>query len=68
MAMMAAPSVAHNPALKARATRFGPLEAERDVDVAATVASFCLVGGLALGSAASFVVRGWVCECNPFKG
>jgi equilibrative nucleoside transporter 1/2/3 len=68
MTMMAAPSVSHNPALHKRAVMYGPLEAERDVDVAATVASFFLVGGLAIGSAASFVVRGWVCGCNPFKG
>ena len=42
---------------------FGRLE---DVDVAATVASFCLVGGLAVGSFGSFGVRAAVCNCNPF--
>ena len=39
MCMMAAPSLTHNLRLKGRA---------EDVDVAATVASFCLVGGLAI--------------------
>ncbi|KAL1743895.1 nucleoside transporter-domain-containing protein [Schizophyllum fasciatum] len=56
--MMAAPSLEHNPRLKGR---------KEDVDVAATVASFCLVGGLAVGSIASFVVRGAICACNPFR-
>lgn len=58
MCMMAAPSVTHNPRLKGRV---------EDVDVAATVANFCLVGGLALGSIASFAVRAAVCNCNPFR-
>ncbi|KAG6831868.1 hypothetical protein H0H92_006985 [Tricholoma furcatifolium] len=58
VAMMAAPSLEHNPRLKGR----------RDyVDVAATVASFSIVGGLALGSVASFAVRGAICGCNPFS-
>ncbi|CDO74637.1 hypothetical protein BN946_scf184325.g24 [Trametes cinnabarina] len=57
MCMMAAPSLTHNPRLKGRA---------EDVDVAATVASFCLVGGLAMGSILSFGVRAIVCDCNPF--
>ncbi|EIW61775.1 uncharacterized protein TRAVEDRAFT_143867 [Trametes versicolor FP-101664 SS1] len=57
MCMMAAPSLAHNPRLKGRA---------EDVDVAATVASFCLVTGLALGAMLSFGVRAVVCDCNPF--
>ncbi|KAH9927120.1 nucleoside transporter-domain-containing protein [Epithele typhae] len=57
MCMMAAPSLAHNPRLGGRA---------EDVDVAATVASFFLVGGLAVGSVVSFAVRGAVCDCNPF--
>jgi solute carrier family 29 (equilibrative nucleoside transporter), member 1/2/3 len=59
LCMMAAPSVEHNPRLKGRV---------EDVDVAATVGSFCLVGGLAVGSFASFAVRGAVCGCNPFYG
>ncbi|KAM5534886.1 hypothetical protein V8D89_011441 [Ganoderma adspersum] len=57
MCMMAAPSLAHNPRLEGRA---------EDVDVAATVAGFCLVGGLAVGSIVSFAVRATVCDCNPF--
>ncbi|GJE84933.1 equilibrative nucleoside transporter 1 [Phanerochaete sordida] len=59
LCMMAAPSVEHNPRLKGRV---------EDVDVAATVASFHLVGGLAVGSFASFAVRAAVCGCNPFIG
>ncbi|GLB33476.1 putative nucleoside transporter [Lyophyllum shimeji] len=57
LCMMAAPSLEHNPRLKGR---------KDDVDVAATVASFSIVGGLAIGSIASFVVRGAICGCNPF--
>ncbi|KAJ7781611.1 nucleoside transporter-domain-containing protein [Mycena metata] len=56
LCLMAAPSLEHNPRLQGRT----------DVDVAATVASFCLVGGLALGSFCSFAVRATVCQCNPF--
>lgn len=59
LCMMSAPSVEHNPRLKGRI---------EDVDVAATVASFCLVGGLAVGGFASFGVRAAVCNCNPFQG
>ncbi|KAI0921408.1 hypothetical protein AcW1_004606 [Taiwanofungus camphoratus] len=58
MCMISAPSLTHNPRMRGRA---------EDVDGAATVASFCLVGGLALGSIASFAVRAAVCDCNPFK-
>ena len=57
LAMMAAPSIEHNPKLRGRI---------EDVDVAATLASFCLVSGLACGSFASFAVRAVVCRCNPF--
>jgi len=57
LCMMSAPSLEHNPRLKGR---------KEDVDVAATVASFCLVGGLVIGSIASFAVRAAVCGCNPF--
>ncbi|KAJ7477085.1 nucleoside transporter-domain-containing protein [Mycena galericulata] len=57
LCMMSAPSLEHNPRLQGR---------RKDVDVAATVASFCLVGGLVLGSVCSFAVRAAVCECNPF--
>lgn len=56
--MMSAPSLEHNPRLKGR---------REDVDVAATVATFFLVGGLAIGSIASFAVRGAICDCNPFR-
>lgn len=58
MCMMSAPSVVHNPRLKGRT---------EDVDVAATVATFCLVLGLTSGSVASFAVRAMVCNCNPFR-
>lgn len=58
LCMMSAASVEHNPRLKGRT---------EDVDVAATVASFCLVGGLALGSFASFAVKAAICGCNPFS-
>ncbi|KAJ7638488.1 nucleoside transporter-domain-containing protein [Roridomyces roridus] len=57
LCMMSAPSLEHNPRLQGR---------RQDVDVAATVASFCLVGGLVLGSFLSFWIRSMVCECNPF--
>ncbi|KAK0467879.1 nucleoside transporter-domain-containing protein [Desarmillaria tabescens] len=56
MCMMSAPSLEHNHRLKSRA----------DIDVAATVANFCLILGLAAGSIMSFAVRGAVCHCNPF--
>ncbi|KAH9951820.1 nucleoside transporter-domain-containing protein [Amylocystis lapponica] len=59
MCMMSAPSVVHNPRLHGR---------KEDVNIAATVANFCLIGGLTVGSMASFAVRGAVCHCNPFKG
>lgn len=59
MTMIAAPNVERNPRLKGK---------REDVDVAATLATFCLVGGLALGSAVSFAVRARVCACNPFIG
>ncbi|KAF5393979.1 hypothetical protein D9757_000334 [Collybiopsis confluens] len=57
LCMMAAPSLEHNPRLKG---------VREDVDVAATVSQFFLIGGLVLGSIASFVVKGAVCACNPF--
>jgi hypothetical protein len=31
------------------------------------IASFCVVGGLALGNILSFIVRAIVCECNTFE-
>ena len=54
---MSASSLEHNPRLKGRV---------EDVDIAATVASFVLVGGLAIGSIFSFGVQGIICRCNPF--
>ncbi|KLO09901.1 hypothetical protein SCHPADRAFT_999923 [Schizopora paradoxa] len=61
MCMMAAPNEEHNPRLRKR----GP-SGRSDVDIAATTANFCLIGGLVVGSAASFAVRAQVCNCNPF--
>lgn len=58
LCIMSASSLEHNPKLGGR---------RDDVDVAATVASFFLVGGLALGSTVSFAVRGSICQCNPFS-
>jgi len=58
LCLMSASSLEHNPRLKGRA---------EDVDIAATVASFCLVGGLALGSIFSFGIKGMICGCNPFS-
>ena len=58
LCLMSASSLEHNPRLKGRA---------EDVDVAATMASFSLVAGLALGSMFSFAVQGMICKCNPFS-
>ena len=58
LCIMSAPSLEHNPKLKGR---------RDDVDVAATVVTFCLMAGLAIGSMASFAVRAAVCDCNPFR-
>ena len=58
LCLMSASSLEHNPRLKGRA---------EDVDVAATVVTFSLVGGLALGSIFSFGVKGIICGCNPFS-
>ena len=44
------------------------LRGREDVDTAATIGFFCLVGGLAAGSVASFGIRALVCGCNPFVG
>ncbi|KAJ1308563.1 hypothetical protein OPQ81_004262 [Rhizoctonia solani] len=57
LCMMAAPSTEHN----------GRIRTEQ-IDTAAMVAQFSLVGGLAAGSAASFAVRRVICGCNPFLG
>lgn len=55
LCMMSAPSLEHN----RRITK-------DDVDTAAVVASFCLAGGLTLGSVANFGIRAIICRCNPF--
>jgi len=57
LCQMAAPSLEHNPRLKGR---------REDVDLAAPLAGFCVVGGLVAGSILSFTVRAIVCGCNPF--
>ncbi|TFK73018.1 hypothetical protein BDN72DRAFT_956818 [Pluteus cervinus] len=66
LCMMSVASIEHNPFLRNRQITAGAKKAREDVDVSATVASFCLVGGLVIGSAASFAVRAAVCDCNPF--
>jgi equilibrative nucleoside transporter 1/2/3 len=58
LGIVVAASLEHNPRLKDR---------KEDVDVAATVASFCLVSGLSVGSIISFAVRAVLCRCNPFS-
>ncbi len=57
MCLMSSASLEHNPQLMGR---------KEDVDLAAPIASFCIVGGLVIGSALSFIVRAIVCGCNPF--
>jgi len=57
LCQMAAPSLEHNPRLKGR---------KEDVDLAAPITGFCVVGGLVMGSVLSFIVRAIVCACNPF--
>ncbi|KAF9517131.1 hypothetical protein BS47DRAFT_1340160 [Hydnum rufescens UP504] len=57
MGIIAASSLDHNEAVK-----------EENVESAATVAQFCLIGGLFVGSMMSFWVRSIVCKCNPFIG
>ena len=57
MCLMSAPSLEHNPRLMGR---------KEDVDLAGPIASFCIVGGLVIGSVMSFIVRAIVCACNPF--
>ncbi|KAH7909969.1 nucleoside transporter-domain-containing protein [Hygrophoropsis aurantiaca] len=57
LSMLGASSLDHNARLKGR---------QEDVDVAATVANFCVNVGLAVGSMASFAARGAICDCNPF--
>ncbi|KAG2158973.1 nucleoside transporter-domain-containing protein [Suillus bovinus] len=57
LCMLGAPSLEHNRRLKGR---------KEDVDVASTVAAFCLIVGLAVGGFASFGVRAIICNCDPF--
>ncbi|KZS94130.1 hypothetical protein SISNIDRAFT_410635 [Sistotremastrum niveocremeum HHB9708] len=58
LAVVSASSLHHNKNLHGR---------KQDVDMAATVASFCIIAGLVVGSFASFGVRAAVCGgCNPF--
>lgn len=57
LCMMAVSSTEHNDRIRSD-----------QIDTAAVVAQFCLVGGLVTGSMASFAVRSMVCSCNPFLG
>lgn len=57
MCLMSGASVEHNPKLRGR---------REDIDIAAIVLQFFLVGGGVLGAAASFIIRGALCACNPF--
>ncbi|GJJ07754.1 hypothetical protein Clacol_001959 [Clathrus columnatus] len=57
LVMMAVPSPQRNPWL-----RHNP----KDIEISATIAQFCLIGGLAFGSFLSFGVTAFVCSCNPF--
>jgi len=53
--MIAAASLEHNKFIQ-----------KDEVDTAATVGSFCIVGGLVIGSLFSFGARAAICRCNPF--
>ncbi|CAE6404465.1 unnamed protein product [Rhizoctonia solani] len=55
LVLMAAPSKVMNPGLELYESK-----------TAARIAQFCLVGGLVVGSAASFGLRAIQCRCNPF--
>lgn len=55
LVLMAAPSKVLNPRLELYESK-----------TAARIAQFCLVGGLVVGSAASFGLRAMQCRCNPF--
>ncbi len=55
MIMAAASSIEHNPNLK-----------REQIEAAATVAQFFLVGGILVGSILSFLVKYLICGCNPF--
>ncbi|KAF8334989.1 nucleoside transporter-domain-containing protein [Cantharellus anzutake] len=55
MIMAAASSIKHNPILK-----------KEQIEGAATVAQFFLIGGILVGSIFSFLVKHLICRCNPF--
>ncbi|CAE6445958.1 unnamed protein product [Rhizoctonia solani] len=55
LVLMAAPSKVINPGLELYESK-----------TAAQIAQFCLVGGLVVGSAASFGLHAIQCRCNPF--
>lgn len=57
LCLLGASSLEHNPRLRRR---------REDVPIASTVAGFCLIVGLAMGSFGSFGVRAIICQCNPF--
>ena len=56
--MITSASVEHNPRLNGR---------RKDADVAATVASFCIVDELAIGGLTSPAVTGALSQCDPFN-
>jgi equilibrative nucleoside transporter 1/2/3 len=58
LCMLGAPSLEHNRRLGGR---------QADVDVAGTIAGFCLIVGLTAGGFGSFGVRAVICNCNPFS-
>ncbi|KAF8341961.1 nucleoside transporter-domain-containing protein [Amanita rubescens] len=56
LCLMFAPSLEHNKRLRGR----------DDIDIAAMIAVFFFVGGLAVGSFSSFGLWAIICRCNPF--
>ncbi len=71
--MMGASSVEHNYWLRSliegQVITGGSGNGTLEVDLAAKVAQFCLIGGLLLGSIMSFGVKSIICGgCNPFHG
>ena len=71
--MMGASSVEHNYWLRSliegQVITGGSGNGTLEVDLAAKVAQFCLIGGLLLGSIMSFGVKSIICGgCNPFYG
>lgn len=57
LVLLAVPSPRRNPWLRHNL---------HNVEISATIAQFCLIGGLAFGSVLSFGVTALVCSCNPF--